>query len=726
MSRNKYLLLALLLALLPVFLTVLFYFSGNLENFENDTIEVRYNYMNPGHPVSKDIVMVDLDEQFFKAYNLRWPIRRDLYPPVLNLIAAGEPKLIVFDITFFGSSPDEDAELALASREIEIVSHALQFRTKDIKVTPRLPKAIRRHALPVEAAPDAEFLEYNVMDFPDTAEEQDEEGNALPGIGAYAPLAHSVTMQSEGGVSRRARMLFKYRDKYYPSLSLRVFHKIGAIKTIEQTKENLILTGAKGKTIVPLKDGRVDIHYQSRKDLLEGIPRLSFAALLDTVQKVEAGVDLEKWSINPEKDFKDKVVIIGSSASGAYDEKTTPYGKLPGMYLHASLISSLETGIFLKRIPLWVGLLVLIISVPLICLLVFSTGSMPLRIIVPTAVFLIYIGASYLLFQNHYALPLAPMILSFPASFLILMIILSVAEGQEKRKFKSAMSKYLSPDVLNEVMSRGDLQAEVGQRKNITVMFTDIRSFTTLSEGKDPATVVEILNEYLHRMVAVIFKEQGTLDKYIGDAIMAFWGAPIEREDHALRAVRSGLEMLQELDDLHVDWKKREMPLLKMGVGVHTGEMIVGNIGSIQRLDYTVIGDNVNLGSRLEGLTKNYGVSILISEPTYEIVKDTIPCRPMDLVAVKGKTIPIAIFEPLDDSPMMASMTNMEYAARFARAFQAYRNREWDQAIELYSELKNTTRGPDHTAGMMIERCQDFKVNDPGASWDGVLVMKTK
>ena len=250
--------------------------------------------------------------------------------------------------------------------------------------------------------------------------------------------------------------------------------------------------------------------------------------------------------------------------------------------------------------------------------------------------------------------------------------------------------------------------------------------------------IAAVIGSILDRMVHVVFEEEGTLDKYIGDAIMAFWNAPLNQTDHATRAVRTGLGMLHELHLLHERWKQEGAPLLRMGVGIHTGEMIVGNIGSNQRLDYTVIGDNVNLGSRLEGITKTYGVDMLISEATYKAMvaeeSQTLPCRLIDLVAVKGKSIPIAVYEPLpgEGGQRSKTMNNSIYAAKFNEAFDHYRNRRWDEAIAMYESFlsdaaENPGRpGPDQPTTLMIERCKQYKTSPPPDNWDGSFVMTTK
>ncbi|MEW6040639.1 MAG: adenylate/guanylate cyclase domain-containing protein, partial [Elusimicrobiota bacterium] len=222
-----------------------------------------------------------------------------------------------------------------------------------------------------------------------------------------------------------------------------------------------------------------------------------------------------------------------------------------------------------------------------------------------------------------------------------------LTEEKEKRWIKKTFSYYLSPTVIDELAGNPDKLRLGGERKILTVLFSDIRNFTTISEKLNPEEVVGILNEYLSAMTDIVFKHSGTLDKFIGDAIMAFWGAPIYSEDHAEKAVECALEMIDKLKELQEEWKRQNKPIIDIGIGINTGEMVVGNLGSHQRMDYTVIGDNVNLGSRLEGLNKQYATHIIISEATNEAIKHKFKSKSLGQVSVKGKEKPVTIFELL-------------------------------------------------------------------------------
>jgi len=237
-----------------------------------------------------------------------------------------------------------------------------------------------------------------------------------------------------------------------------------------------------------------------------------------------------------------------------------------------------------------------------------------------------------------------------PVALLIIFIYILITtwrfftEEKEKRWLKKTFGQYLSPAVINEIMKSPDALALGGKRQEMTVLFSDIRGFTTISEASSPEEVVALLNEYLTKMTEIVFKYQGTLDKFIGDAVMAFWNAPVEQKDHPRRAVLCAIDMIEELKKLQVKWRAEGKPVLDIGIGVNTGDMVVGNMGSLERMDYTVIGDNVNLGSRLESLNKEFKTHIIISESTYNNVRDIVNARSLGSTKVKGKEKAVQIY----------------------------------------------------------------------------------
>jgi adenylate cyclase len=299
-----------------------------------------------------------------------------------------------------------------------------------------------------------------------------------------------------------------------------------------------------------------------------------------------------------------------------------------------------------------------------------------------------------------------------------------IFEEREKRKIRKAFYQYVSPGVIKLIEKDPRKYFRPGgEMKELTVMFSDIRGFTTISEGLTPDELVQLLNEYLGEMTDIVFETNGTLDKYIGDAIMAFWGSPYPQEDHAFRGCSCALRMIQRLDALNAKWKSEGRRPISIGIGLNAGPVNVGNMGSAKRLAWTVMGDNVNLASRLEGINKEYHTQIVINETTYRQVAGQFVCRDLDKIRVKGKNQPVNIYELLGvpaERPKFESLL-----ADFDRAMAAYRAQDWRAASARFGELR--VRYPDDgPTQVFLERSLDFLKHAPEGEWDGVYVMKTK
>jgi len=299
-----------------------------------------------------------------------------------------------------------------------------------------------------------------------------------------------------------------------------------------------------------------------------------------------------------------------------------------------------------------------------------------------------------------------------------------VTEEREKKKVRGAFQYYLTASVVNEILKDPTKLKLGGDKKVLTVMFSDIRGFTSISEKLSPEELVHLLNEYLTAMTDMVFKYDGLLDKYIGDAIMAVFGAPLDQPDHALRACRTGIGMMSELRRLRERWAAEGRPDINIGIGINTGDMVVGNMGSQMRFDYTVMGDSVNLASRLEGAGKEYGTAILISEETYRQARAAVEVRELDLLQVKGKQVPVRIYE------LMAKKEGLDaerkrVCALFAEGLDLYRKQEWDGAASRFSQVLELAPedGPSKT---FIRRCQSYRGNPPSPGWDGVYRLTTK
>lgn len=427
----------------------------------------------------------------------------------------------------------------------------------------------------------------------------------------------------------------------------------------------------------------------------------------------------------PSGTFKDKLVLVGASATGIGDLRTTPFGGLdfPGIEIHANVIDNVLNHHFLYHGAAQVFtdlFLIFLFGIPLGIWLAFAQPRWlfaGLLLLIPFAA-LVY----WAFLHNWWLNFIVPSLFTLIPNVGLVGLYRVLIEEREKRRVRGAFQQYVSPEVIRRVLDEPRL---VEPRKtNITVMFSDVRGFTTLSESLDAQELASLLNSYLTQMTQVVFDKQGTLDKYIGDAVMAFWGAPFEQLDQADHAANAALEMMARLANLRNEWKQRGRPLVDIGIGINTGVASVGNMGSQLRYGYTALGDSVNLASRLEGLNKEYSTHIILSESTYIALRDTsFLVRELDLIRVKGKLLPVTIYELMGRREAAGDL--VELAEIFTNGHEAYKLRAWAEAKRWFKSA--LLRWPDDgPARVFLARCEEYMAEEPPADWEGVYVMKHK
>ncbi len=421
---------------------------------------------------------------------------------------------------------------------------------------------------------------------------------------------------------------------------------------------------------------------------------------------------------------KDKIVLVGATTTGIYDLRPTPFdASFPGVEIHASIIENVITGNYLHRDidSAWLeAIMLLLLGVFLSWLLNKIRLTIGLVIVILLIAGMV-LGNFFYFFAHGMVIQLVMPVAEIFFLFAGISVWRYSTEEKQKRETRRAFQHYLSKDVIDTVLNDISRLGLGGERRELTVLFSDIRGFTTISEGLAPEELTGLLNEYLTPMTDLVFKYRGTLDKYMGDAIMAFFGAPLKLPDHAKAACWSAIEMMEKLEELRRGWRNRGLPELDIGIGINTGIMSVGNMGSVNRFDYTVMGDHVNLGSRLEGINKVYKSHIIISEYTRQAIGDHFTCRELDSVAVKGKKEPVRIFELVHRGPKTMEDAWIDV---FHEALAAYRAQKWDEAMEIFLTLVAQRNDP--TSEIFVQRCKDMKEIPPGENWDGVLRMKTK
>ena len=421
----------------------------------------------------------------------------------------------------------------------------------------------------------------------------------------------------------------------------------------------------------------------------------------------------EVYNGNFEKNyFNNKIVLIGVTAPDFHDMRATPFSYddlMPGVEVHANAVQTIVKSSYLKQQNTNSVIIFMILFSIIPGLLLFRL-KLIYGIIIIILLAVIYFISGFYLFNNGILLNLFYPLLSLVLSFIANTSILYTIEQRHKKGIMDIFGKYVSKEVMNDILerSKNGLSLE-GEKKMITILFSDIRSFTTLSENLSSHELVNFLNEYLTLMSKVIMENRGVVDKYIGDAIMAFWGAPLEDKEHAINCCKAALGMRDVLKNF-----KKEIGI---GIGINTGEVIVGNMGSLQRLNYTVIGDAVNSASRLEGLTKAYSVLTIVGENTYNLCKDQFLFRELDLVKVKGKNKPIRVYELMNDSKedKLVQIKN-----KFEKGLELYRKQKFDDAIKIFRNIG------DETSKVFIDRCEMLKKEKLSNDWDGVFVMKSK
>ena len=618
--------------------------------------------IRPQRPPPPNIVIVAVDEPSFQEIGLRWPWPRSTHGKLVDILAKGGARAIGFDMVFveLSPNPEQDAQFA---RSVKNAGRVVLGGHISQVVRQGYQHSIFVDLLPMLAEATAQKAVVNLYPDPD--------GIIRQGV-----------LNIEGT----------------PSLAY------GVAKT-------------SGLPLSPPPDD-------------SEIFLIDFAGPTGTTTTVSYYQVLE--GSLPDGFFKDKLVLVGFASDvaveieGAVDAFPSPFFRFSkkmmyGVEIHANSLNTILHGFPLQELdhPLFVLIFLMIAAFP------FFVKERPVILAVMAGLSLLGLGGlSAALFQvKGWALDVVPAM----GAGLVNAMFWGVREywitEKEKKKVKGAFESYVPPAVVNEVLRNPDLLRLGGQKKELTVLFSDIRGFTTLSERLDPEQLVHLLNHYLSKMTDKVFERSGTLDKYIGDAIMAFFGAPLPRDDHAVLACRTALDMLEALETMGPEWAKMGLPAPKIGIGINTGAMVVGNMGSDRRFDYTVMGDEVNLSSRLEGITKTYKTACVISENTQKQLGPEFICRELDLVRVKGKKEPVRIFELVATGEVEEPVAKKLHV--FSEGIQAYRNQDWDNAEKAFLAVleQNPADGPSH---VFLERCKVFRTSPPDPDWQGVWVMATK
>lgn len=740
------------LTLYATFMVVLLFLIGVpiLDLIELKAYDLRFLSRGRLKPAT-EVVLAVIDEKSLDEEG-RWPWPRSKVARLVKRLSDDGAKVIAFDIFF--SEPDENSNLMLIHDiERRIGSLKLDHPRLSLFLEGRKMEADNDQALArtIRAAKTPVILGYffhmseadNFRIPPEEIRRQldlissskypliiyeNQETEPSPFIKAHAPEGNlemftkatpysgyvNMLGDEEDGILRWMPLITQCGENIFPALPVlcswlylgepQLMVKVAGfgVQGIQMGEQRFIPTDENGKMLINYLGPEKTYPHLSVTDILKGrIPRGT---------------------------FQDKIVLLGVTAIGIYDVRNTPFSTTstyPGLEAHATVVDNILNGQFLDK-PKWAMIydLLAILFLGVLSGVVLPRLTAIKGICFFSALFVAHLIAARWLFVRfgiwiNIVYPLLALFLTYTC----LTVYRYFTEERKRKQIKGAFSFYVSSSVVNEMLQHPERLKLGGDKRDLTVLFSDIRGFTTISEGLTPEDLVHLLNEYLTIMTNVVFKYDGTLDKYIGDAVMAIFGAPVERENHPANACHTALEMMEELKKLNEKWIKEGKKPLDIGIGINTGMMMVGNMGSDQRFDYTVMGDAVNLSSRLEGANKNYKTNILISESTYERVKDDFFCMELDSVRVKGKTKPVKIYQLL--AYRKISPERSRAVSFFEQGLQLYKGRQWDDAIKTFRLVTDLDKDL-YPAQIYILRCRNLKANPPPSHWDGVFTMTTK
>lgn len=695
-KENKRLFIILLIgffsAVFMIFITNLTFF----ENFEHKITDFKFSVrgVNEEGLANSKVVIVAIDDQSFASIPYRYPWPRTYHAKLVENLKKAGSKIVLFDIEF-------TEESTIDPKEDDIFREAISKAGNVVLAGKMIIQAREEYILESLLPPIEKLSE-------------------------VAPFGLADTKFDTDGFVRRYILFRVYNEELYFSLGLRTLISYLGLEGdpfewLAETEDGDFVLGKPGNILTIKKYDDLPstlINYYG--------PAHSFKTI-----SYEQVVDDEGFKLLLERDtFKDKVVLVGATVSEMHDLFSTPFyiagneTLTPGVEVHANFIQTVFDQNFIGRVEDFYAYLITLIFTILIALIIKRTK--PLIGILSS----VAIGAVYFIF-NIFLFSRANILMNFitPMGGIGLAFVGCNAyqyfsEEKEKLQIRSVFKHYVAENVVDSVLKDPEGLSFGGQRKNLTVLFSDIRSFTTYSEKYTPEEVVSILGEYLTEMVDVILRYRGMLDKFVGDEVMAVFGAPLHLDNHAEMACRTALDMIRTLDRLKEKWREEGRETFDIGIGVNTGDMIVGNLGSKQIFDYTVIGDSVNLGARLEGINKVYPTAnnIIISEFTRDALGDGLLTRELDSVRVKGKAKPVAIYELIGEKEVIVYPE--EFLDHYNGGLRAYKVQEWDEAI---NHLKQAVLiKDDEVSKMYLKRCRHFVKNPPGMEWDGVFTLKTK
>ncbi|MFA6468849.1 MAG: adenylate/guanylate cyclase domain-containing protein [Bacteroidota bacterium] len=666
---------------------------------------------------TSNVVIVTIDEYTMKE--LDYPIPRDKYGTLLAILAQSGSLAVGVDDLFPTIRQDsislfENDQFLFFHSYAPNVYHAIgpfvpgddnpgEKRAIDMEAA----RILHQHAIPKKGQfnfPQATYIDERPYD---------SLVNMAAGIGHILIRPDSID-----GIIRSVPFFVEYAGDYYPTFGAALAFAAAQVDlqtvTVEESEEGGLLVHA-GQLEIPLdENGYLTVDYAGLNTVYK---QISFQEVLDAFVKKDAST----LSI-----FKDAVVIIGPTARSIGDHNPTPLADIsPNCFVHANVYDQIISGKYIADAPLNAQLMFLVIMALIVCV---AAILLSLRWSVPIGVLFIagYMMFAYSTFENtgvvYYLVePIFALFFCFASA----MSYNAATEGRQKAQIKGMFERYVDKAVVKQILDNPSLVKLGGEEREITTLFADIQGFTSMAEKMGPTNTVGMLNSYLTEMSNIIIEHGGTIDKYIGDAIMSFWGAPINDQDQAFNSCAAAINMQRKLTALHTKWIHYGRPVVNQRIGINTGRAVVGNMGAETRLNYTAIGDAVNLAARLEGVNKEYGTRLLMSEFTYRKVHDRVLSREMDLVVVMGKTEPVRIYELIALADEVQTDATKKFLEFYHDGLEAYKKRAWKSAIDQFQQALSIRRD-DIVSNLYIQRATMFNDSPPPDDWNGVFIMTKK
>lgn len=677
--------------------------------------------------IEKNKIMSEVERHYMDYCN-NW-----LTPPADDIASASKDVLSDWAIfvKFFGNLTSDQEKVQLLSATAPVKDFVGMSAEQAIE---KFKKSVVSHPVP-----QYESWTINLPEFHDSAiysgafaADQDDDGkirrNPLfyrTGNRVGTSFIPSLALQTflAGNPGYQAAVEIDLDPKSYHQKVIRSFKIIDVNKDEKDQFVTSVPVDGQGRLKINYAGPGNTYPYIPAKELVNGLETMTVRQRVTDAKTGQTGI-LDR-TVNKKEFLNGKFLIMGATAIGVYDLRVTPFDKnYPGPETHLTVLDNLLNHNFIRLHPaeqsimLWaLGIMGFLLSTSV----AFAGPFLGFFVMLIGEGLLVWID-QLLLKKGYISTSVLPALL-FLSIYVLMTLYKYFTEERKKKHLRSTFSKYVSPAIVDEIL-RSPENVELGGRKQrMSVFFSDVRGFTTISEKLDPQALSDVLNRYLTPMTEIVFQNKGTLDKYMGDAVMAFFGAPISYSDHAKHACRCALQSIRKLYEIQKLFKEEGLPNIDIGIGINTSEMSVGNMGSETVRSYTVMGDGVNLGSRLEGINKEYGTRIIISEFTRKDIGDDFTVREIDWVKVKGKNEPVRIFELISEGPPPADKDIP--LQHFRKGFDLYHAKEFKLAK---LDFEKTLEGlpDDEPAKLYVERCEEFLVNPPPDEWDGVYTMKTK